>query len=233
MVQGNGGSIFEDVRRQNRRVLTEDEAYELCASYGMRVPRFRVAKSPEEAVEAARSIGYPVVLKVLSPQVMHKTDVGGVVVGLMNDDGVRSAYEGILGSVRSLRPDARISGILVESQAPPSVEVIVGVTEDRKFGKVLMFGLGGIFAELMEDVSFRLIPVDEDDAREMMSEVRGYDVLKGFRGRPPLDVDSIVDLLLSTSRMVVENPQISQMDLNPVIVYEKGYVVVDCKVLLG
>jgi len=226
-------SIVDRAMSRGSPMLLEDESKRLCALYGIGTPPFRVAVDADEAVESARAVGYPVVMKVLSPQIVHKTDVGGVALDLERDEDVRAAYDRVVRSVRNARPDAEIAGVLVERQLPASIEVIVGATVDGKFGPVLMFGMGGTLAELLRDVAFRLIPVGEDDARAMVEEVRGSDVLMGLRGRPPLDIDALIGVLLSTSRIMLENPEISGVDLNPVIVYERGAVAVDAKIFLG
>jgi len=218
---------------EGRHSLLEPEAKAVCLEYGIPTPSFKLATSSTSAAAFAGQFGYPVVLKIVSPDIIHKTEVGGVVVGLASSDGVESAYHRILESVRSHRPDARITGVMVQKMAPASTEVIVGSVNDPQFGPTILFGLGGVFVEILKDVSFRIAPLEERDAREMIHEIRGYPVLGGYRGLPPVDQDAIVNILLSASRLVMENPQISQMDLNPAIVYERGASVVDVRVLLS
>jgi len=218
---------------EGRHGLLEPEAKAVCLEYGIPTPSFKVATSATSAAAFAGEFGYPVVLKVVSPDIIHKTEVGGVVVGLSSSGEVESAYLRILEGVRSHRPDARILGILVQKMAPASTEVIVGSVNDPQFGHTILFGLGGVFVEILKDVSFRIAPLEECDAREMIREIKGYSVLGGYRGLPPADQDAIVNILLSASRLVTENPQIGQMDLNPTMVYERGALVADARMLLS
>ncbi len=225
-------AIFKRAREEGRRHLLEPEAKTVCMEYGIPVPKFRVAGSAEDAVKYAEEIGYPVVLKVVSPDVIHKSDVGGVMLGLRSADEVRSAYEKLLGNVRSHKPNAEIVGVLVEEMAPKAVEVIVGAIKDPQFGPTLMFGLGGVFVEILKDVSFRVAPITEDDATEMITEIKAYPILQGYRGMPPADVDAIKQILLNTSRLVMEHQEIAELDLNPIMVYQKGAKAVDARIIL-
>jgi len=225
-------AIFKRAREEGRRHLLEPEAKTVCMEYGIPVPKFRVAGSAEDAVRYAEEIGYPVVLKVVSPDVIHKSDVGGVMLGLRSADEVRSAYEKLLGNVRSHKPNAEIVGVLVEEMAPKAVEVIVGALKDPQFGPTLMFGLGGVFVEILKDVSFRVAPITEDDATEMITEIKAYPILQGYRGMPPADVDAIKQILLNTSRLVMEHQEIAELDLNPIMVYQKGAKAVDARIIL-
>jgi acetyl-CoA synthetase (ADP-forming) len=225
-------NVFAQARKEGRKYLLEPEAKALCQEYGIPVTKFKVATSVEEAVKFAEGIGYPVVLKIVSPEVIHKFDVGGVVLNLKNASEVKDAYDRIIKSVKEHKPEAKIVGILVQEMAPASTEVIVGATKDPQFGPALMFGLGGIFVEVLKDVTFRIAPITESDAREMITEVKAYPILKGFRGQPPADIDAIANILLSTSKLVMEHPEIKELDLNPIIVYEKGAKTVDARVIL-
>jgi len=218
---------------EGRHSLLEPEAKAVCLQYSIPTPSFKVATSATSAAAFAGEFGYPVVLKIVSPDIIHKTEVGGVVVGLSSSSEVESAYQRILEGVRSHRPDARILGILVQRMAPESTEIIVGSVNDPQFGHTILFGLGGVFVEILKDVSFRITPLEERDAREMIREIKGYSVLGGYRGLPPADQDAIVNILLSASRLVTENPQIGQMDLNPTMVYERGALVADARMLLS
>jgi acyl-CoA synthetase (NDP forming) len=224
--------IFEGAREEGRNYLLEPEAKTICMEYGIPVTKFRVAKTAEEAVKFAEEIGYPTVLKIVSPDVIHKFDVGGVVLDLKSAKDIRNAYKRILESVKKHKPKAKISGILVQEMAPSSTEVIVGSTKDPQFGPTLMFGLGGIFVEVLKDVTFRIAPITEQDAREMITEVKAYPILKGYRGQPPADIDSIVKILLSTSKLVMDHQEIKELDLNPIIVYKKGAKTVDARIIL-
>jgi acyl-CoA synthetase (NDP forming) len=224
--------LFEEAREEGRKFLLEPEAKTICMEYGIPVTKFRVAKTAEEAVKFAEEIGYPIVLKIVSPDVIHKFDVGGVVLDLKSSKDIRNAYKKILESVKKHKPKAKIRGILVQEMAPSSTEVIVGSTKDPQFGPALMFGLGGVFVEVLKDVTFRIAPITEQDAREMITEVKAYPILKGYRGQPPADIDSIVKILLSTSRLVMDHQEIKELDLNPIMVYKKGAKTVDARIIL-
>ncbi len=224
--------ILQRAYAEGRDFLFEHEAKELCRLYDLPVTKGRVVRSEEEAVKAAEEMGFPVVLKIVSPQILHKSDVGGVVLNVKDAQGVREAYERILNNVKKRRPDAEIEGIYVQEMAPSSTEVIVGATKDPTFGPTIMFGLGGIFVEILKDVSFRLIPITRDDAVEMIHEIRSYKILEGARGMPKADEGALVDILLNTSRMVSECPEIKELDMNPILVYEKGAKIVDARVIL-
>lgn len=225
-------AIIKRALAEGRRGLLEPEAETVCLEYGIPAPSFKIAMSSSSAAAFAGELGYPVVLKVVSPEIVHKTDVGGVIVGLSSSDAVESAYQRVLENVRIQRPDARISGVLVQKMAPESTEVIVGSVNDPQFGPTIVFGLGGVFVEILKDVSFRIAPLEERDAREMITEIRGHSILNGYRGFPAADQETIVHILLSASRLVTENPQITQMDLNPIRVYARGALVVDARMLL-
>jgi len=224
--------IFEEARSEGRDFLFEHEAKRLCALYGLPVTTFTVSKTEDEAVDAAKEIGFPVVLKIVSPQVLHKSDAGGVLINIDDEDGVRAGYRKILENVKAKVPGAVIAGILVQEMAPTSTEIIVGSTKDPTFGPTIMFGLGGIFVEILKDVSFRLAPITRTDAEEMIREIRSYKILEGARGMPKADQEAIVDILLKTSKMLMECPEIKELDMNPVLVYEKGAKIVDARVIL-
>jgi acetyl-CoA synthetase (ADP-forming) len=228
----NISEIFKVAFDDNRNFLFEHEAKMLCALYGLPVTRIEVAKTEEQAVKAAEEIGFPIVLKIISPQILHKSDVGGVLVDVKDADGVRLGYNNIMEKISSQIPDAEITGILVQEMAPWGTEVIVGSIKDPTFGSTIMFGLGGIFVEVLKDVSFRLAPISRVDAEEMVKEIKAYKILEGVRGMPPVDQEAIVDILLRTSDMLMENPEIKELDMNPILVYEKGASLVDARVIL-
>ncbi|MFQ5999448.1 MAG: acetate--CoA ligase family protein [Candidatus Bathyarchaeia archaeon] len=232
MLTGKISKIFEEARKEGRTYLLEPEAKTICMEYGIPVTTFRVAKTQEEAVKFADEIGYPTVLKIVSPDVIHKFDVGGVMLNLKDPQDVRDAYKKILDNVKKHKPNAKINGILVQEMAPPTTEVIVGATKDPQFGPALMFGLGGIFVEVLKDVTFRIAPISEQDAREMITEVKAYPILKGYRNQPPVDINAIVEILLNTSRLVMDHLEIKELDLNPIMVYKKGAKTVDARIIL-
>lgn len=225
-------SIILEASKNGRKHLLETEAKTICKEYGIPITEFELAKNRMEAVKFAEKIGYPVVLKIVSPNVIHKSDVNGVILNVKDAQEVQNAYDKIINSVKRHRPDAEIVGILVQEMAPQSTEVIVGATKDPQFGPTLMFGLGGIFVEILKDVTFRIAPVTEDEAREMITEVKAYPLLKGYRNRPAADIETIVKILLNTSRLVMKHQEIKELDLNPIMVYEKGAKTVDARIIL-
>jgi acetyl-CoA synthetase (ADP-forming) len=224
--------ILAEARKEGRRSLLEPEAKQVCLAYGIPTPKFRVAHSPTEAMSYTEQIGPPAVLKIISPDIPHKTEVGGVIVGLKTKKQVEDAYAQILSNVRKHQPDAVVQGILVQSMVPAGVEVIVGGLIDSQFGPTVLFGLGGVFVEVLKDASFRVAPITELDSRQMIEEIRGYPLLKGVRGQPASDEEAIAHILQAVSKIMLENGQIQQLDLNPVIVHAKGAVVADARMLL-
>jgi len=224
--------ILSQASKEGRKSLLETEAKTVCIEYGIPVTKFELAKSEEEAVKFAEAIGFPTVLKIVSPDIIHKSDIGGVIVGLKDADDVRQGYNRILQNVKKHDSKARIAGVLVQEMAPSSTEVIVGAIKDPQFGPAIMFGLGGVFVEVLKDVTFRVAPITEDDACEMIGEVKAYPLLKGYRNTPPVDIDAITKILLNTSRLVTDHMEIKELDLNPVIVYGKGAKTVDARIIL-
>ena len=200
--------------------------------YDIPVTKFELAKNEREAAEFAEKIGYPVVLKIVSPDIIHKSDAGGVMVNLKSKVEVQNAYRQILENAKKYKATAKIVGVLVQEMAPQSTEIIVGAIKDSQFGQTLMFGLGGIFVELLKDVTFRVAPITREDAREMVTEVKAYPLLKGYRNTPPADIDAIINILLNTSRLVMENPEIKELDLNPIMAYGNGAKTVDARIIL-
>ena len=220
--------ILAQARRENRTYLMEHECKELLEGMGIKTTGYLVAGSEDEAAEMAHSVGYPVALKIVSPDVVHKSDSGGVRLNLNNPDEVRAAYSDIVGLYRY----QHIVGVSVQAMAAPGVEAIIGVTRDPNFGPVLMFGLGGIFVEVLKDVTFRILPVTEEDVEEMISEIKGYPLLKGYRGRS-VDIPALKKLLLRISDLVAAFPEIRELDLNPVFLYSTGNCVVDARMFVG
>jgi acyl-CoA synthetase (NDP forming) len=192
--------IFEEARAEGRNFLLEHEAKTVCKEYGIPVTKLKIAKTAEEAAKFSEEIGYPTVLKIVSPDVLHKFDVGGVILNVNSREDARNTYNKIIENVKKHKPDAKINGILVQEMAPSSTEVIVGAIKDPQFGPTLMFGFGGIFVEVMKDVAFRIAPITEEDAQEMIKEIKAYPILRGYRGQPPADVDAIAKILVNTSR---------------------------------
>ena len=214
---------------EGREVLSPAASMELLARNGFPVVSFRHAETVEDAVSAARQIGFPVAVKMNALDVTHKSDVGGVILNVTDEAGVRKAFQAI-GEI-SKRIGARDGGALVSAMAPRGLEAVVGVTQDVQFGHAVMFGLGGVLVEVLGDVAFRIVPLTEKDAAEMIAEIRGAQVLNGVRGGKPVDLTALRQLLVRVSDLVVKHPEIGEMDLNPVILYEKGLRVVDARVV--
>lgn len=220
-------------RAENRTLLSEVEAKAALGDAGIPVTATTLAQTREEAAAQAEAIGYPVALKVVSPNVAHKSDVGGVVLGLETHAEVAEAYDEIIRSVQAAQPSAVIEGVSVQEMASPGVEVIVGVTTDPQFGPVMMFGLGGIMVEVLGDVAFRLAPLGAGDARDMIDEIQGRQVLDGVRGQPPVDIAAIEAMLDRVSGFAAEHPDVAELDLNPVIASPEGAIAVDARIVLA
>ena len=215
-----------------RSLLTEVEAKELLRKAGMPVIDTRLARTGREAVSLAREMGFPVAMKIISPDIVHKTDAGGVKLGLANAAQVEKAYHDIMSSVRQKAPQAQIEGVSVQKMARPGTELIIGMNKDEQFGPVIMFGLGGIFVEILKDVSFRLVPLTPGDAAEMVAEIKGFRLLQGFRGQEPVNISLLEDLIVKISDFVDKNPQIKELDLNPVFGYRDSLAIVDARIIL-
>jgi acyl-CoA synthetase (NDP forming) len=225
--------VIDRARNEGRTVLTEIESKEILADAGIPVAAARLATTPEEAVTAANEVGYPVVLKVVSPDITHKSDVGGVKLGLDSDEAVAAAFQEIAEAVKRERPDASMQGVAVQKMAEPGIEVIVGMSVDPQFGPVLMFGLGGILVEVLKDVAFRIVPLEPRDARQMVREIKGFPALQGIRGRDAADLDALEALLLKVSAFVEAHPEVRELDLNPVFAYKEGALAVDARIVVA
>lgn len=224
--------IIDKARSEGRTMLTEIESKQLIKEAGIDVSETRLATSREEAVSISRELGLPVVLKIASPDVVHKSDAGGVKLGLGTSKQVSRAYDDIMGAIGKAYPQAVIKGVSVQKVARPGVEVIIGMSKDAQFGPVLMFGLGGILVEVLKDVSFRIVPLVRRDAAEMIREIKGYPLLQGYRGQEAVDVSNLEELLLKVSTFIERNPGIKELDLNPIFAYGDGAVAVDARVML-
>jgi acyl-CoA synthetase (NDP forming) len=225
-------AILETARKRKSTVLTEVESKQLLEEAGINVIKAKLATTMKEAVALSKGMGFPVVLKIASSDVIHKSDAGGVKLDLKNATQVEKAYREIMASIKEKFPKAAIEGVSVQPMAKPGVEVIIGMSKDAQFGPVLMFGLGGILVEILKDVSFRIVPLVRRDAREMIREIKGYPVLEGYRGKEPADVTALEDMLLKVSDFVDKNPEIKELDLNPVFASKDGAVAVDARVVL-
>jgi acetyl-CoA synthetase (ADP-forming) len=224
--------IINQAKIEGRKALLEPEAKTICMEYGIPVNKFKLASNEEEAAKYADEIGYPIVLKIVSPEIIHKSDAGGVILNLKNPTEVKDAYRKIIDNAEKYNAQAKIVGVLVQEMAPQATETIVGAIKDPQFGQTIMFGLGGIFVEVLKDVNFRIAPITADDAKDMITELKAYPLLKGFRNTPPADIDALVNILCNTSRLVMDNPEIKELDLNPVLAYQKGAMTVDARIIL-
>jgi acetyltransferase len=224
--------IFANVYNDNRVVLLGHEAAAVTMAYGIATPKVELAKSSEEAIKIAEKIGYPVVMKVSSPQILHKTDIGGVMMNLENPGEISNAYDTISSNVFKHFPQAQIYGISVQQMVPQGRELIVGMTRDLTWGPMIAAGLGGIYVNLFEDVSFRISPFSRKEAVGMLSETKAYKLLKGIRGEKPSDIDSIVDAILRISQLSQDFKMIDELDINPLFAYEEGCLALDVKITL-
>jgi len=227
-----GQNIIEKARKEGRTLLTEIEAKELLRGAGISVVETTLAASKEQAIEISRKIGFPVALKIASADIVHKSDAGGVKLGLKTAIQVGKAYDEIMKSIKKAFPDARIEGVSVQGMAKPGVEVIIGMSKDAQFGPVLMFGLGGVLVEILKDVSFRIVPLLKRDAKEMIRDIKGFPLLQGYRGTEPVDIENLENILLKVSDFVEKAPEIKELDLNPIFAYKDGAIAVDARVVL-
>lgn len=224
--------IIDNVLKSGRTVLTEVESKQLVAEAGIPVVETKLAKTKAEAISISKKMRFPVVLKIVSPDIIHKSDIGGVKLGLANATQVGKAYTEIMAAAKKANKKADIHGISVQKMARPGVEVIMGMSKDAQFGPVLMFGLGGVFVEVLKDVAFRIVPLNRRDASQMIREIKGYPLLEGYRGQEPANITALEDLLLKLSDFVDKNPKIKEMDLNPIFAYKDGALAVDARVIL-
>jgi|WetSurMetagenome_2_1015567.scaffolds.fasta_scaffold355473_1 acetate---CoA ligase (ADP-forming) subunit beta len=224
--------IADRARNAGRAFLTEFESKELLRTTPLSIIETRLAASRDSAVSLSRELGFPVVLKIASPDIVHKTEAGAVKLGLKTARQVETAYDQIMLSAGKAFPQARLDGVTVQRLARPGVEVIIGLTKDPQFGPVLMFGLGGILVEVLKDVSFRLVPLERRDAAEMIREIKGFPLLQGYRGQEPVDIACLEDILLQVSAFAGNNPWVKELDLNPVFAYKDSAVVVDARIIM-
>jgi acyl-CoA synthetase (NDP forming) len=217
---------------KSQNVLTEVESKKFLKKAGIPVIEAKLARSKKEAISISKEMGFPVVLKINSPDVVHKSDSGGVKLGLANATQVGKAYSEIISAIKQVYPKAQIQGVSVQPMASPGVEVIVGMSKDPQFGPVIMFGLGGILVEVLKDVSFRIVPLTERDAREMIKEIKGYPILEGYRGQKPASIPKLEKLIVKVSQFIEKNPQIKELDLNPIFAYPDKAVAVDARIIL-
>jgi len=233
--QGKVREILTKAKREKRRFLPEPEAHAVLQAYGLPMLRSKVVRDSAEAVAAACEIGFPVVLKIVSPDIVHKVDVGGVRLNLESETDVRDAYAELLQQVKAAKDNVEIWGVLVQEMVRGGKETILGMKRDPHFGALLMFGLGGIYVEVLKDVTFRIAPIRELGARLMIENIKGIKLLMGYRGEPASDLDAIAQSLQRLSQLVTDFPEIEEMDINPLIVLPKGSGarVVDARILIA
>jgi 3-hydroxypropionyl-CoA synthetase (ADP-forming) len=225
--------IFEETMKTDHKVITEEASKSILKSYGVKVPPYALVTSQKEAVKAAKKIGYPLVMKIVSPQILHKTDVGGVKVGIDNDKDVKKTFNDMYKRL-SKKKGVEIKGVLLEKMVPKGIEMIVGLQVDPQFGPVIMAGLGGVMTEVFKDIAWRMLPITEADAKSMIAELKASKLFQGFRGSPPVDMNMLAKALAQIGKLGVDNAQyINSIDFNPVVVYPKSYYVVDAKIILA
>ncbi len=228
-------SIFEGVRKNGRSNLLEEEGYEVLEAYGFPTPKSILCTTEQECMNAANRIGYPLVMKIVSPDIIHKSDAGGVKVGIKTDDELKNSFRTITENALKYKSDAKIKGVLVQEMVKSAKETILGASQDPTFGPVIMFGLGGIYVEVLKDVVFRIVPIDEQEAINMVESIKTIKLLKGVRGEKSSDLRAISDSLQRLSQLVVDFPEIKEFDINPLLVLEvgKGARVVDARIILN
>jgi len=224
-------SILKKIRKEKRNFLLETEAREVLSEYKIPFAKWAFVKTPSQALEEAKKIGYPLVMKVVSKDIIHKTEVGGVIVNLKSSEEVKNAFEKIMKNVKKHKPKAKIEGMLLSKMVEEGKQVIVGGIKDPQFGHAIMFGAGGIYTELFGDISFRLIPIKRKDAEEMIAETKIYEVLKGYRGEK-YDIEALIKILLNVSKFLEENEEVKELDINPIMVYQKGAIAVDARIIV-
>ena len=224
----NVQEFLKNKLESNQTILTEFESKKLLEEIGIVIPLQELTSTKEETVSASEKIGFPVVLKLMAEDIVHKSDTGAVKLNLKNREEVEGGYDELM----TIHSDKEKLISVQKMADEPITELIIGMTTDPQFGPALMFGIGGILVEILEDVSFRIAPIEEYDAKEMIKEIKGFPILDGYRGKPKADIDAIIDTLMKISNLVTKYEEIYEMDLNPVFIYEKGLVCVDARIIL-
>jgi acetyl-CoA synthetase (ADP-forming) len=224
--------IIRTAIKENRFLLNEVESKSLIKSFNIPVVKTELAQNVTEAKRIAKKMSFPLVMKIVSNDISHKSDVGGVILGINNLKEVESNYNSMLAKIKKINSEANISGISLQPMIEGGVELVAGVTRDKQFGPVLMFGLGGVFIEFMKDVSFKLIPLRKKDAKKMIGEIKSKEILNGARGFPKVNILNLEKILLDLSKFVEANPEIEEVDLNPIIANEKTIIAVDARIVL-
>jgi acetyltransferase len=226
-------TLLDAVKRDGRKNLLETEARELLSLYGIPMPPARLAKTTEEASAAAASFGFPAALKIVSPEILHKSDAGGILLNLADEKAVREGFAQVVANAGKVSLPEKVLGVLIAPMAPKGQECIIGMIRNPQFGAVVMFGLGGIFVEVLKDVSFRVVPLTDLDVGEMIHEIKGYPLLAGVRGQKPKDTGTLKEILRRLAQLAADHPEIQEVDINPVIVHEQGASIVDARVILA
>jgi len=231
--KNQSAGIIAGALKKGRVSLLEPEAYEVCTEYGIKVPPFRVTDSVDHAIAAANEIGYPVALKVVSEEILHKTDAGGVMLGITSDGALKASYEQLVANIRKAAPNLSRMDVLIQKMMPSNTELVIGALRDKSFGPTVMFGMGGIYVEALKMVGFRLSPISFEDAKKLIHGTLPPVLIKGVRGRGPMNVDSIANVLVSLGRLLEEQPQIEEVDFNPVFPYTDGCIAVDARIIIS
>src|SRR3954468_6781082 len=226
-------AILDQARVENRTALTAPEGQRICDAYGIPTPRAGVARSADEAVALAQNMGFPVVLKIVSPDILHKTEAGGVLTGLATAEDVAGGYATIMANAQAYKPDADVTGVQVQEMMTAAQEVIVGAMTDPSFGKLVAFGLGGVLVEVLKDVTFRLAPATTEDATSMLDGIQAAEMLKGVRGGDAVNREALTDIIVRVSQLVSDFPEISEMDLNPVFASKSGAIAADVRIVVN
>lgn len=226
--------IIKQAKKEGRKKLLEHEAYAILGHFKLPIPKYGLATKPEEAADISDKVGFPVVLKVVSPDIIHKSDVGGVLLNIKTSEEASKAFKEILKNVSKKAPKAKVVGVLIQEMVPQGLEVIVGGTRDPTFGPVIMFGLGGVFVEVIKDVSFKIVPLTPYDAEQMLKEIKAGKLLEGYRNMPPRDKKALIDIILKTSKLLDTVDEINDVDLNPIMSYEagRGAKIADARIIL-
>src|SRR4051812_38640748 len=226
-------AILDAVKKEGRDSLTAPEGKQICDAYGINVPKEAVVTSAKDAMSTASSMGFPVVMKIVSPDILHKTEAGGVIVGVKNADDAASAYETIIANAKKYKADAHIMGVQVQQMIKGGQEVIIGAMTDDSFGKLVAFGLGGVLVEVLKDVTFRLAPATQHDAESMLDGIQAAEMLKGVRGGDPVNREALSSLIVRVGQLVSDFPEISEMDLNPVFASKDGAIAADVRIVVN
>src|SRR5437588_3943903 len=226
-------NVLNQVKADKRNSLTAPEGKLVCDAYGIPVPKEGVAKSAADAAKIATGMGFPVVMKIVAPDILHKTEAGGVMVGVKTAADAEKNYETILANAKQYKADAKIEGIQVQQMLAGGTEVIVGSITDGSFGKLVAFGLGGVLVEVLKDITFRLAPATSDDALSMLDGIQAHDMLKGVRGGDPVNREALADVIVKVSKLVSDFPEIVELDLNPVFATKQDAIAADVRIVVG